>query len=492
VAYLVLTAWVLLLGAWVLTNPPFAAPDEADHYIRAIGISQGHLIGRGDPTASVGADGRQIAWTRQAARVVTLPAGLDPRPFTCATGSGNLSAACLNTARLDRSEVSLVTTVGNYQPLPYLLPAAIMRAADSPPGALRLARAAGALAAFVLLAIALFALYDVADPVLSITGLLLAVTPMALFCAASLTGSGLEISGGIAFFSCLLRLARPGPVAHRWWAATAITGAALALSRSASPLWVAVAVAVLAAWCGRSVLGRWARAKTSWTVVGVLLVAVLLNRVWESRYGSYISTDTSSLHAGLVAGVHQWWRALPELVGKFGYINVKLPLILPISWFALILALLIAAARHGRRARRVLLILSVGALSFPVVFYALFTRPTGFGLQGRQLLPVLVVVPLLAGEIHYRRPRARTSAVSRLFVLLAPLGIALVQAAAWYVNAKRFAVGRTGPTWFFGHASWSPPLGWTPWGLIVLAAVACLEAASLHGRRLQRASTAAP
>jgi hypothetical protein len=486
VAYLVLTAWVLLIGAWVLTNPPFAAPDEADHYIRAIGISEGHPVGQSDPTANVGVNARQIAWTRQSARLVTLAAGLDPTPFACATGSGNLSAACLNSARPNSSKVSLVTAVGNYQPLPYLLPAAIMRLASSPPGALRLARAAGALAAFVLLAVALFALYDFADPVLSIVGLLLAVTPMALFCAASLTGSGLEISGGIAFFSCLLRLARPGPAPRKWWAATAITGAALALSRSASPLWVAIAIAVAAGWYGRAVLGHWARSTARWIAAGALIVAVLLNRVWESLYGSHVSTDTSSLHAGLVAGAHQWWRALPELVGKFGYIDVKLPLILPILWFAITLALLLAAGRRGRRAGLTLLILTASALVLPVVFYALLTRPTGFGLQGRQLLPALVVVPLLAGEILYQHHNSLAAATRRWLIPPIPAGVAVVQGAAWYVNAKRFAVGNTGPAWFFGHASWSPPAGWIVWGIVVAAAVACLILAAAVGQSRYR------
>jgi hypothetical protein len=39
---LVLLAWASLLAAWVMTNPPFAAPDEAEHYVRAIGLSEGH------------------------------------------------------------------------------------------------------------------------------------------------------------------------------------------------------------------------------------------------------------------------------------------------------------------------------------------------------------------------------------------------------------------------------------------------------------------
>jgi hypothetical protein len=487
---LILAAWGLLLGAWVVTNPPFAAPDETDHFVRAIGLSEGHLIGQADPSARIGVSPRQIAWTRQAARLVTVPAGLNPLPFTCATGSGNRSAVCLNSAQPDRSAVTLATAVGNYQPLPYLLPAAVLRSASSPPGALRLARAAGALTVLALLAVALLALYDVANPVLSVVGLLLAVTPMVLFCASSLNGSGLEIAAGIAFFSCLLRLARPGS-SRRWWVATMLTGAVLVLSRSASPLWLVVGLAVVIAWRDtKTVVAGFVRRPAAWITAGVFVLAVVLNQAWEAAYGSHVEIDTGAVHAGLVAGAHEWWRALPELVGKFGYINVKLPLILPVVWFALVFGLILIAYFYDRRARPVLLILTLAAAVAPVVFYALVTRPTGFGLQGRQVLPVLVIPPLLAGEICYRC-RNRLSAVARrLLLVIVPIAVAVVQAAAWFVNAKRFAVGTGGPSWFLASAKWSPPLGWTLWLVVVLAGASCLGFVSIM--RSNRSSQTSP
>jgi hypothetical protein len=72
--------------------------------------------------------------------------------------------------------VALVTAVGTYQPFPYLLPAVALRAGCSPPTALRLGRAAQALIVLALLAIAVFALYDAESPLVSLLGLLLAVT----------------------------------------------------------------------------------------------------------------------------------------------------------------------------------------------------------------------------------------------------------------------------------------------------------------------------
>jgi hypothetical protein len=476
---LVLVAWALLLVAWIMGNAPFAAPDEADHYVRAIGISEGHLIGTPDPSVRLGVTPREIAFTAKEARIVSLPRGLDPVPFTCELGPGERSAACLNTADRDPPPVMRVSSVGDYQPLPYLLPAAAVRAGSSPPTALRLGRAAEALTAFALLAIAVFALYDAASPLLSLLGLLLAVTPMALFCAAILNDSATEIAGGLAFFSCLLRLGRPPPVRARWWGLTAVSGAILALSRSASPAWLVLALLVAVAWSGpRTFARRWSDGWAPRATAGVLVLAMALNLVWEGFYGTHLSPDTTQLHAGLVAGAHEWWRALPELIGKFGYLEVKLPLIIPIIWFGLVSALLAAAGVVADRRERVLLavIVAVG-LAGPIVFYALLVRPTGGGLQGRHVLPILVAVPLLAGEALYRHRHRARALWLRALALTIPTAVGIMQAAAWYVNAKRYAVGSSGPEWFLGRAAWVPPAGWWTW--LVAAAAAAISLAAL-------------
>ncbi len=491
---MLLLAWALLLAAWVVGNPPFAAPDEADHYIRAIGISEGHLLGRPDHSAHIGVDARQVAWVAQAARFVSVPRGFDPTRFGCELGPGAQSAACLNAVDLEPPPVVLVTAVGNYQPFPYLLPALVVRAGSSPAAALRLARAITALMTLALLAIAVFALFDAACARLSLLGPLLAVTPMVLFCGASLNGSATEIAGGIAFFACLLRLGRDGPVPTRWWALTALSGAALTLSRSASPAWLVIALLIAVVWSGPRVFTRrWAAGWAPRVTAAVLAAALALNRVWEAAHGSHVTLDTGQLHAGLVAGVHEWWIALPELIGKFGYLDVKLPLIIPVVWLGLVTALLASAAVVcGRRERVLLAVVTIGALAGPVVFYAVLLRPTGFGLQGRHILPILVAVPLLAGEA-LRRHRERASAVwLRALINTSAAAVAVMAPAAWYVNAKRYAVGGSGPVWFLGQAAWSPPGGWWIWLIAVVAAGICLASLAVWRLPLRASRGADP
>jgi hypothetical protein len=401
--------------------------------------------------------------------------------FSCELGPGEHSAACQRNADLRPPPVTRVTAVGNYQPLPYLLPAVAVRLGSSPPAALRLGRAAEGLIALALLAIAVFAVYDAESPLVSVAGLLLAVTPMVIFCAAILSGSAIEIAGGVAFFCCLLRVARPGSVPVRWWAMTAVSGAALTLSRSTSPAWLVLLVLVAAGWSGPAAFARrWTRGWAPRATAASLVLALALNRVWDGLYGTHVSLDTAKLHAGLVAGAHQWWRALPELVGKFGYLEVKLPLIIPLAWFGLVVALVVTAAAAGaRRERLALTLVFIGGLMAPVVFYAIIIRQTGGGLQGRHVLALLVAVPLLAGEALYRHRKRVADAWLRRLTIAIPVAVAVMQAAAWYLNAKRYAVGGSGPTWFLGSAAWSPPAGWWILLALVVVAGACLAALPL-------------
>ena len=44
-ARLVVGGYALLLAAWVLGSAPFSSPDEWSHYLRALGIAQGQLVG---------------------------------------------------------------------------------------------------------------------------------------------------------------------------------------------------------------------------------------------------------------------------------------------------------------------------------------------------------------------------------------------------------------------------------------------------------------
>src|SRR3954447_17926842 len=438
---LIAVGWLLLIAAWIGGNPPFAGPDEQWHYARTFDV------GVGAPAkASLGGNPQQIAWTNQATRAVTIPDGLAPRSVGCYIFDARRPAT--DCPRLQAGR--FVTPVGTYEPLPYLLPAVAMKPASSPDAALYLGRIASALAAGALLLVALALLRD--RPL----GLIVAVTPMVLFSISLLNGSGLEIAAAIAFAASLLR---------RSWTMVAISGAILALSRSAGPLWV-ILIGLL--------FQGWKAPRSTLAVVGV---AIVLNRIWEAVYGPDLMLGVESARHVIGTAFEEWWRASIDLVGKFGYLEIHVPLWTALIWLGLFVALLIPAFR----ADRVRVGIAVAtAILFPPLFWLVQYRHTGFDLQGRQMLPLLVALPILCGSLV---PTDR----ARRLLPVALAVTALVHFVAWYVNARRSAVGTDGPLFFLSDPAWSPPGGWIPWLVLAVFGSLALIAAAARARHGQTA-----
>jgi Predicted membrane protein (DUF2142) len=480
---LVLCGWALLLGAWLFGNPPFASPDEGANYIRAVDTRPSHLIDEPAPQQAVGANDLQTASLRHFTYWATIPAGLAPLPVGCYVHDRDKPAACINGFRAPAQATRASTYVGNYQPLPYLFAGAFARRASAPAAAVRLGRLSMALATLLLLAAATFAVWDAAVGMVSLAGLLIAVTPMVLFIGASLNGSALEISAAIAFCACLIRLARDP--SRTWWVLLAISGAILALARTSGPIWLVLLAALALVLKPRRI---------AWLSVLVVLAAVVLNRVWEARHGGGIGLYFKSIPAVIDRAPGEWWRSSSELISGFGWLEYRLPLVY-VAWFALGFALIgLALYVSDLRGRILVAGLVVFACLFPMVVWLLVVRQSGFGMQGRYVLPVLVAVPLVAGEMLRRHPaRGPGWAVAAL-----PAAVGLLQVIAWYLAARRSAVGVGGPLDFLGQAQWSPPGGWAPWlacaiagGVLIAASATSPRAPSYSRRRSPRVAASA-
>jgi hypothetical protein len=477
--------WALLIAAWVAGNPPFASPDEVDHYRRAIGISQGDLIGNHTPEQPGGVTDKQREWNRNLAYSVEVPAGMGTPPIGCYNVDAEVSADCYTGFRPREEETTEVSQVGNYQPFPYLAPAVVLKAADSPFAGDRLGRAVVAILCVALLLAAALLLHDPRAPLVSLLGLLAAVTPMTIFLGGSLAASGLEICAAIAFAAALLRISRGGEPPGAWYVA-AVSGAVLALTRALGPVWVLFGLAAALLLIGpREALVRARRAGLPAAVAGAaVLVAVVLNRVWEAAHGADPTVSLVDLRGALDIGAEQVWGSLQGLVGQFSALEYELPLVLVLAWFAAVLALLAAALRVAAWRDRLVLAAVVGAvLAIPFLLYVAIIRHTGFGLQSRYVLPIAIWVPLLAGELLYRRREALGRGALRALAVGVPVVAAVVQLLGWWLNARRAAVGTDGSLLFPGDAEWSPPLGWIPWALVAAAGALLLASAALEAVR---------
>jgi hypothetical protein len=485
---LVLLGWALLSVGWVFGNPPFAAPDEAAHYLRALEVGRGHVITAHEPDAAKGGTERQMEWNREVTYAVRVPPGMKPPDTGCYITDAHADAGCLDRFQPPPSATRTATVVGNYEPLPYLLPGVVMRAADTPAAALRLARLANALLTLVLLGIALGLAWSEEAGPLSLLGIVVAVTPMVVFCGSILNGSGPEIAAGITLACALLRLRRAedGARAGLVWAAVGASGATLVLTRALGPIWLALIVLATVALTGgrhalRLVRAGGARAAAA---VGAIAVAMGLNLLWEALHGPRAELSLANARAVVEDGVSEWWRASSELIGKFGYLQFRLPSIEYVLWFGAGFALIVAAIWLGSRRERRVLSTSLGvALVLPMLYWLVAIRQTGVGLQGRHVLPALVAVPLLAGDVLRAHAGELPGRLRRALVVGIPIVVATGQLSAWYWNAERSAVGTDGPLVFVGRAGWSPPLGWGPWLVAVIAGSLALAGAFLGSRR---------
>jgi hypothetical protein len=240
------------------------------------------------------------------------------------------------------------------------------------------------------------------------------------------------------------------------------------------PLWIASIVGAVVAMSGVRASLRATLKRVYWSTSAILTIcaAILANRVWESLYGPRLVFDPAPLGASLLDGLNQLPRVLLEQIGVFDYLEFGMPSLSYTLWTALAVAVSTIAILVGNRRQRWFLTMLCGAvLALPVLMVAATMRHTGFGLQGRYVLPFSIIVPLSAGEVLVRRyERLQALDAERLFLPFTAVA-AVVQLVAWWTNAQRFAVGVGGPIWFVKAAEWRPPFGWWPWLLLALGGV---------------------
>ncbi|MFL5348124.1 MAG: DUF2142 domain-containing protein [Hyalangium sp.] len=480
----------LWLVAWVMGTPLFSGADEWAHYLRAMGIREGRLVGDRLPEDYAFPDFTPVqqAFLRQTSRLIDIPAGMLPQGYSCNAYQSEQSAGCTNQGGAVPEPRRGATVTGAYPPAFYLLPALAMLPAHGPTSALLLARLANALTCALLLGLALRALAESRWPAPSLAAFAVALTPMGLATMAALSPSGPEIAAGLTFAVGLYRLAARRGGGAWTWAACIAGGVALSLARALGVAWVVLLLGCFVVLLGRVgllQLARSERRRVLWAG-GLLLGALILSRLWEASQGARVPVT-------LLPGMKAWREAfkyypdwLREQVGIFQYLDSEMPAWAYPAWGVLVAALV--AWRWPRLARAWRWragVLALGILAVPLGLYAMLVRNSEFWLQGRYVLPLTCALPLLFG-VGASQPEREEPARAQGFYVALAAGAGVIQAVGWYSNARRSAVGIRGPWFFLTSAEWQPPLGWWPWcALVLVCAVAlplCVGLSSLEER----------
>ncbi len=456
----------LLSGLWGLANPPFAAPDEPSHVIRAVALDHGQLTGS-TPTR------RQIQALDLADRsdylIVRAPeiyAEGGASAMHCLAHRPFRSAAC---ARFEGStrDIDAGTYVGRHPPAYYGVVGAVSWILPAGRLTLYVMRLVGSVITAVFIATAITALRRLMSPRLVAIALAVAITPMVLFVSSTVNPSSPEIAAAIAFWVCGLVLVWQARerVDNRLVTATGIAGCVLALSRQLGPWWLGLIVLVMIGVSNRDGLRALARSKwvRRWGLVVAVSAVVQLG--WDvimkpldvSRSGhapAHLAT-AEIIRITLGQAFNRYW----EMIGWFGWLDTPSPALVRVPWTLVLGSLVFVAVLWAtRRQVTVLLTLLAATIVVPVVIesatYADAGSPTW---QGRYTLPLAVGVPILAGFVLSSSERGRQFATSRL-VWCVGVVLLTAQVVAFAQNLRRYTVGHYGDIQFWAHARWSPPI----------------------------------
>lgn len=480
---LVVVAYLVIGLAWLGSNPPAAAPDEPHHLIKALGMANLEI---GDEPDAPLPDGPPLV-RRNASitRLVEVPSALSPQDYTCAAFRPRVTADCIPSGAPQRqaSTVELATPLGAYPPFVYVPLGLAAEQASSPDGAFYIGRLVALAWSSAILAVGLWFLVRHLGR-WSLLGAFLAMTPMAVFTAAMVTTSGLEITGAFTIGAVVtVCLVRPSvltqPSTH---VTVGVVGSILVLSRQMGIVTLALLLGILVAARWREVVAQIRVHQPSLVAsAAVLAASSLAVLLWERAYDHPVDTGSPVNRAALPPFLEGFTDLVHGAVGNFGWLDTPLPWWAWVPWVAASVVLFAVALRVGDRRDRLVLAVAIAAtIGITFASYSAVFHPVGSNSQGRHMLPLFVFSPTYAGVVVMRSRLAdRTRAVRGAFVAVAAI-VGLAQSISLVVNARRYAVGIDGPINFLGDAAWAPPGGWLLWLALGLVGAGMLATSVLR------------
>ena len=459
------------LACWSFANPLVAAPDEQAHILRAYALDHGQMGSPTTPPSKVNAN-------------VTVPMSLYYSAIypICWHQHANVSASCSAPWPTSSQPQTIATYVDHYPPLYYLFVGTATYVSHQRSG-IYLMRLISALMSSVMLGLAAYAIARWSHRRSLYVGLYIALTPEVYFLSSSVNPSGFEIMTAICVWTLvgILGLEYREHPPRALVALVGVTASIFILIRGLSPLWVALAaLTLLVLWGPRELYEKVkSRRDIQWAGGGVAVAGVLA-AAWIFTQGTLNvlpvgsavpKNDSTFAVLRLVASFAQGW--LRESVGILGWLDTELNGFVYHAWYAVVIGVVVVALVRGNpRERTVVVALAALSVLLPIAIVTRQARILGIVWQGRDSLPLAVGAVIIAAAVaggplrrRARRSIERVDATLRLRIARASLlgvvaVLAIANMMAFYINLRRYAVGRYGPKFFFlHHQGWSPPTG---------------------------------
>jgi hypothetical protein len=479
---------VAFMLAWAGANPPGASPDEDAHVVKAYATGSGQIRGEPYEADLTGLSPLSADYFRQVGRSYLIPQRIvPPDTIRCFAFDREVTADCQRLERRSNGELVLTPThLGTYLPAVYAPIGLMMQGASDYRSAEWRGRLAVTAVSGLFVVWAALLLSRRGSGWWPLAGLALAVTPTVVFLSASVTTSGVEIVAAVCVWAAALRIARqPDDRAGAPWAALAVSGATMALSRPLAAVLLVVVLGTVGAFVGKkSIRDAITAASNRAVVVGIVLaVATGISALW-----SFIVIPHPPIDVDLALGaVGDTLRDVPnqvrQVVGLFGWNDTPMPqMVYPVALVLLSMAVVGGLWLARRRERAVV----VGLMAVVVALHmglAIFVEAQiGFGMQARYLLPLVVGLPILAVDILEVRRLRLPLLLDRYGLVVVFVGSALIHLVALTANVHRYAVGgQQGwlPPW---DALWVPDGGLGPWFTLAFLATIFVGSVGLLAR----------
>ncbi|NNN09491.1 MAG: DUF2142 domain-containing protein [Acidimicrobiaceae bacterium] len=459
------------LASWSFASPLVASPDEQAHLLRAYALDHGQLGSATTPPSKVNEN-------------VVVPTSLYYSAIypICWQMKEQIPATCSKPWPTSSAPQTISIYVDHYPPLYYLFVGTATYISHQVSG-IYMMRLISSLMGALMLAIAAYAIARWSKRRALFLGIYIALVPEAYFLSSSVNPSGFEIMTSICLWTlvAIFALEQRDDPPHQLVVLLASIACIDVLIRGLSPLWVALAGLTLIFLSGpRKLFELFKRRRDLQIAAGGVVVAALLAALWIFTQGTLNilpvgaavpKNDSTLAVLHIVAASIQGW--LREMIGILGWLDTPLPNIVYQSWNTIVIgALVLALVRGNWRERTTVVALSALTILIPLGLVTRQAKILGVVWQGRDGMPLAVGAVIMAvavlGAPPRRRARRAVERISRatrqlisrytLIGVVAVLGLANMY--SFYINLRRYAVGRYGPRFFFLHSQgWSPPTG---------------------------------
>jgi hypothetical protein len=453
----------LSIGAWSVSTPLGAAPDEPSHFIAAASAVRGQF---GVPEIELKLYGLS-AGLIGLVRVPKWVANVTTQP-TCFLHRPSVPAGCSPKVGSDSRMVYAATQFAHYPPLYYLI-VGVPTLLSVGSGALLAMQFTGALIDAALIALGLFMLARYHPRRLPFLGALVALSPMVLFMSAVVNSNGMEIAAAFAAWCGGLCVVERAEVPRSLTVLTSASFAFLIVSRPLSTVNAAVIIAVLATLAGWDRSCELLRQRNIRYIGICSAIAALLTGLFLVAFG--FPSLLGLPHKPRLTILGAVWLTLRltgdrlrQSVGDFGWLDTPAPIVVVVVWALVLTGLVVYGMVVSPRARRALPLLAAAILAMPVVFESPQINTVGAYWEGRYWLPLLVGLPLVASSIRPRdignSSRSTPDRWLRLagFVSVGAL-LSVCQFAAFLTALRRYETGLWAKPGTI--VKWTPPGGTT-------------------------------